>query len=96
MSDAAGVEQGRSSLEAENEQLRERVAALESELVEVQSRANAAVAAWQERAYWLDRLHIDLNSLMRKPGANQLRLTLKAVRAAMWALQRLWRRLRRQ
>ena len=96
MSDAAGIEQDRSSLEAENERLRARIAALESELVEVQSRANAAVAAWQERAYWLDRLHLDLNSLMRKPGANQLRLTLKAMRAAMWALQRLSRRLRRQ
>ena len=96
MSDAAGVEQGRSSLEAENERLRARIAALESELVEVQSRANAAVAAWEERAYWLDRLHIDLNSLMRKRGANQLRVTLKGVRAAVWALQRVWRRLRRQ
>jgi hypothetical protein len=96
VSDAAGIEQDRSSLEAENEQLRERIAALESELVAVQSRANAAVAAWQERAYWLDRLHIDLNSLMRKRGANQLRVTLKGVRAALWALQRLWRRLRGQ
>jgi hypothetical protein len=96
VSDAAGIEQDRSSLEAENEQLRERIAALESELVAVQSRANAAVAASQERAYWLDRLHIDLNSLMRKRGANQLRVTLKGVRAALWALQRLWRRLRGQ
>jgi hypothetical protein len=96
MSDAAGVEQDRSSLEAENEQLRVRIAALESELVEVQSRANAAVATWQERAYWLDRLHVDLNSLMRKRGANQLRVTLKGVRAAVWVMQRLWRRLRRQ
>ena len=96
MSDAAGIEQGRSSLEAENEQLRARIAALESELVEVQSRANAAVAAWQERAYWLDRVHVDLNSLMRKRGANELRVTLKGLRAAVWAMQRLWRRLRRQ
>ena len=90
------MEQSRSSQEAENEQLRARIAALESELVEVQSRANAAVAAWQERAYWLDRLHVDLNSLMRKRGANELRVTLKGLRAAVWAMQRLWRRLRRQ
>ena len=96
MSDAAGIEQDSRSLEAENERLRARIAALESELVEVQSRANAAVAAWQERAYWLDRLHIDLNSLMRKRGANELRVTLKGVRAAAWAMQRLRRRLRRQ
>ena len=96
MSDAAGIEQDSRSLEAENERLRARIAALESELVEVQSRANAAVAAWQERAYWLDRLHVDLNSLMRKRGANELRVTLKGVRAAVWAMQLLWRRLRRQ
>ena len=95
MSEAAGTEQARSSLEAENERLRARITALETELVEVQSRANTAVAAWEERAYWLDRLHIDLNSLMRKRGANQARVTLKGVRAALWAAQRLWRRLRR-
>jgi hypothetical protein len=77
----------------ENERLRAQVAALESELVEVQARTNAAVAEWQDRAYWLERLHIDLNSLMQRPGANQLRLTLKAVRAAWWALKRVKRRL---
>ena len=82
------------AIEAENERLRARVAALESELVEVQARANAAVADWQERAYWLDRLHIDLNSLMRRPGANQLRITLKAVRAVYWRLKFITRRLR--
>jgi hypothetical protein len=80
-------------LQAENERLRERVAALESELVEVQTRANAAVAEWEERAYWLDRLHIDLNAVMRRPGANQLRLALKAVRAAYWQLKLIKRRL---
>jgi len=77
----------------ENERLRAQVVALESELVEVQARANAAVAEWQDRAYWLERLHIDLNSLMQRPGANQLRLTLKAARAAWWALKRVKRRL---
>ena len=82
------------AIEAENERLRARVAALESELVEVQARANAAVADWQERAYWLDRLHIDLNSLMRRPGANQLRITLKALRAVYWRLKFITRRLR--
>ncbi len=49
-------------LQAEVERLRARVAALEAELVEVQARANAAVAAAQERAYWLDRWHLDLNA----------------------------------
>ena len=74
-------------------QLRERVAALETELVEVQARANAAVAEWQERAYWLDRLHIDLNRLMRRPGAEQLRLLLKGVRTVYWRLKLVKRRL---
>ena len=83
-------------LKAEIERLRARVEALESELVDVQARANAAVAEWQERAYWLDRLHIDLNAVMRRPGANQLRLGLKAVRTAYWQLKLVKRRLFKQ
>jgi hypothetical protein len=83
-------------LKAEVERLREQVQALESELVDVQLRANAAVAEWQERAYWLDRLHIDLNAVMQRPGANQLRLALKAVRAAYWQLKQIKRRLFKQ
>jgi hypothetical protein len=86
--------QGRQrDIEAENERLRARVAALESELVETQARTNAAVAQWQERAYWLDRLHIDLNRLMERPGANELRLALRAVRAVFWRIKRVKRRL---
>jgi hypothetical protein len=83
-------------LREEIERLRARVEALESELGAVQERANAAVAEWQERAYWLDRLHIDLNAVMRRPGANQLRLALKAVRAAYWQLKLIKRRLFKQ
>jgi hypothetical protein len=83
-------------LKVENERLRKQVDALESELVEVQARANAAVAEWQDRAYWLDRLHIDLNALMRRPGANQLRLALKGVRAVYWQLKLIKRRLFKQ
>lgn len=80
-------------LEAENERLRARLAALEQELVEVQARTNAAIGEWQERAYWLDRLHLDLNRLMELPGMNQVRLTLRAVRAVFWRVKRLKRRL---
>jgi hypothetical protein len=94
--DATDIEGRQTAAEAENERLRARVAALESELVEVQARANAAVAEWQERAYWLDRLHIDLNALMERPGANEARVTLKAVRAAYWWLKRMKRRLQEQ
>jgi hypothetical protein len=67
-------------LAAENERLRAQIAALESELVEVQTQANAAVARWQERAYWLDRWHLDLNALMRRPGASELRAALRVIR----------------
>ncbi len=81
-------------LSAENQRLRARIAELEDELVEVQARANAAVADWEDRAYWLERLHIDLNALMRKPGANEARIALKAVRAVYWRLKRVLRWLR--
>jgi hypothetical protein len=80
-------------LQSELELLRARVAALEAELVDTQTRANAAVGEWQERAYWLDRLHIDLNKLMERPGANELRLALRAVRAVFWRIRRIKRRL---
>jgi hypothetical protein len=79
--------------EAELELLRGRVASLEAELVEVQARANAAVGEWQERAYWLDRWHLDLNAVMRRPGAAELRAAVRAVRSVMWAVKRLKRRL---
>ena len=57
--------------QSEVQQLRAQVAALEAELVEAQARTNAVVAKWQERAYWLDRWHLDLNALMRRPGADR-------------------------
>jgi hypothetical protein len=82
-------------LESENAELRQRVAALEAELIEVQAHANAAVATWQERAYWLDRWHLDLNALMRRRGAAELRAALRAARAVMRTLIRVKRRLTR-
>ncbi len=78
-------------LVAENERLRERVSALETELVEVQARANEAVARWQDRAYWLDRWHLDLNAVMRRRGAAEFRAGLRAVRSVM----RFFKKLRR-
>jgi hypothetical protein len=76
-SDSSTAEQ----LEQEVQRLRARLAALELELVEVQAQANRAVAEWQERAYWLDRWHLDLNALMRRPGAARVRALLRAIRA---------------
>jgi hypothetical protein len=80
-------------LQLENERLRTQIAALERELVEVQSATNAAIGEWQERAYWLDRWHLDLNSLMSRRGATELLGTVRAVRGVYWRLKRLKRRL---
>ncbi|HEV3321696.1 MAG TPA: hypothetical protein VG147_05825 [Solirubrobacteraceae bacterium] len=91
----AGVENGQLTPAAENERLRARVAALEAELVEVQSRTNAAIAKWQEQAYWLDRWHLDLNALMRRPGATELLGAVRAVRGVWWRVKLLERRLRK-
>jgi hypothetical protein len=77
----------------EIERLRARIEALEAELIEVQARANSAVAAAQEQAYWLERWHVDLNELMRKPGAAQFRAGLRAVRTVGRFFRRIKRRL---
>jgi hypothetical protein len=80
--------------QSEVQQLRARVAALETELVETQARTNAIVAQTQERVYWLDRWHLDLNALMRRPGAAELRGALRGMRAVSRAIRRAKRRLR--
>jgi hypothetical protein len=92
-SGSAGVTNGQASVEAENERLRARVAALEAELVEVQSRTNTAIAKWQEQAYWLDRWHLDLNALMLRPGATELLGAVRSVRGVWWRVKLLKRRL---
>jgi hypothetical protein len=79
--------------QSELERLRARVAALEAELLEIQARANAAVAAAQEKAYWLERWHLDLNALMEKPGAAEFRALLRFARAIARGFRRLKRRL---
>ena len=77
-----------SELRSELERLRARVYALEDELLEVQTRANAAVAEWQERAYWLDRWHVDLNALMRRRSTERVRALLRALRAPVRTLRK--------
>jgi hypothetical protein len=72
----------------EVELLRARVAALEAELAEVHSRANAAIAVAQDRAYWLDRWHLDLNGLMRRRGAVEFRAAVRALRFVFRLLKR--------
>ena len=79
--------------QAELEALRARVAALERERAEQAARANAAIAAAQDRAYWLDRWHLDLNALMRRRGAAEFRA---AVRGRARRRPRVCRQLKRR
>lgn len=53
---------------------------LEREHVEQLARAHAALAAAQDRGYWLERWNLDLNALMRRPAARRLRALLRWVR----------------
>jgi hypothetical protein len=81
----------RSELEA----LRTRVEQLERERAEEIARANSAVAALQQRVYWLDRWHLDLNALMARRGAAELRAAVRLVRWGIRQLRLLKRRLLR-
>jgi hypothetical protein len=78
---------------AELEALRARVAALELEKAEQVARANAIAATAQERLYWLDRWNLDLNALMRRRGAAELRALVRLARVPVRRLRRLKRRL---
>lgn len=78
---------------AELEALRARVQELERERSEQIAAANAAIAAAQERAYWLDRWHLDLNALMQRPGAAELRSAIRIARGVVRRARRLKRRL---
>lgn len=82
-------------LRRENAALRQRLERLERERAKEQARANAAVAAAQERAYWLDRWHLDLNALMRRRGASELRAGLRGARVVLRQAKRARRRLAR-
>ena len=74
--------------------LKERIAQLEAERLEHDRRANAAIAALQERAYWLDRWHVDLNALMARPAADRARAAARGVRGPVRWLRLLVRKLR--
>jgi uncharacterized coiled-coil protein SlyX len=73
--------------------LRARVAELEAQLAEQQQRTAALVAEAQEKLYWLERWHIDLDRVMRKPGAIQALDALRGTRKVVWRLIKLKRRL---
>jgi hypothetical protein len=77
----------------EIERLRARVAALEAELAEQAARTERIVADAQERTYWLDRWHLDLNALMRRPGAAEARALVRAVRWVVRGMKQVKRKL---
>jgi hypothetical protein len=82
-----------STEQAELEALRARVAELERERFDQAAQANAAIAAAQDRLYWLDRWGLDLNALMRRRGAAEFRAAVRGARAVIRPLQKIKRRL---
>jgi len=74
--------------EQSTEALRARLEALEREHTEQIARTHDAVAAAQDRAYWLERWNLDLNELMRKPGASELRWAVRVARSVVRLLRR--------
>lgn len=73
--------------------LRARVAELEAQLAEQARRTNELVARSQEKLYWLERWHVDLDVVMAKPGAVRALDLVKALRSAVRALRKAKRRL---
>jgi SAM-dependent methyltransferase len=67
--------------ETDADALRSRLDALEREHHDRIARANEALAAAQDRSYWLERWGVDLNALMRRRGAAEVRAGLRALRA---------------
>ncbi len=68
------------SVSAANGRPTDDLEAIEREHVEQLARAHAALAAAQDRSYWLDRWGVDLNALMRRPGASRVRWLLRCLR----------------
>lgn len=80
----------------EMDALQRRLETLERERAEETARANAALAAAQDRLYWLDRWHLDLNAMMQRRGAAELRAVVRGARKGVRGYRRLRARLRRE
>lgn len=74
--------------EAELAALRARVAELEEQLAEQTQATARLVADAQEKLYWLERWHVDLDRLMARPGAIPALNAVRALRKAAWAVRR--------
>jgi hypothetical protein len=75
--------------------LRAQIGVLERELADQATRANAAVADAQRRTYWLDRWNLDLNALMERRGAAEVRGLLRIARSGARSAKRARGRLSR-
>lgn len=73
--------------------LRARVAELEAQLTEQARATNTIVARSQEKLYWLERWHVDLDRVMARPGAEQTLEAVKRVRAVFRAARKAKRRI---
>jgi len=79
--------------DAELVALRARVAELEAELHDQAVRTAGLVAEAQEKLYWLERWHVDLDKLMARPCAVPALEALRGARGVVRAARRLKRRL---
>jgi hypothetical protein len=79
--------------EAEIAALRTRVAELEAQLARRDAETAQLVASSQEKLYWLERWHVDLDRVMAKPGAIPLLDAVRSVRGVSWKLRKAKRKL---
>jgi hypothetical protein len=77
---------------AEVEALHARIADLEAQLAEQTRVTNELVARSQEKLYWLERWHIDLERVMSRRSAQLALQALKPIRESFRALRKLKRR----
>jgi cell division septum initiation protein DivIVA len=91
----AAVSDTATDQQAEIEALRARVAELERELADRTERANAAVAAAEDRLYWLDAWKVDLDAIMARPLAQRAYAAAGQLRRAKRLAGRVRRKLMR-
>jgi hypothetical protein len=80
--------------DAEIAELRSRVAVLEHELAEQSRRTSRLLADAQEKLYWLERWGVDLDRVMKRPGAVPALEAARRLRGVFRLFKRLKRRLR--
>ncbi|HWI23284.1 MAG TPA: hypothetical protein VNT22_11805 [Baekduia sp.] len=79
--------------ETEIAALRARVAELEAELHQQAQAVAATRAEAQEKLYWLERMHLDVEQVMHTPAAGLVMNVLRRVRGVVWAIKRIKRRI---